>query len=193
MNLSAKQVENCTGDKRDDRPDRSDDLYLRRRVGFKEGSPAVESFDKVPLDGEVDPCYEDYLTRSDLFRPEAHDFLTNLFNSEQINSLEDASNEIRTDESAIRQACEIHDIEISEGGDDGRDDRSPTELTFPSGESWKLSLLTTPVHEDPRVLTQLLASDGLSVKETARYLSDRLDTNVTESDVRSAAKSYNLL
>ena len=192
MNLSHSHVANCTAGKREDRPDWSDDLCLQRRVGWQEGSPAIDPFEKVPLDGQIDDYYEEYLRRDELFRPEADSFLTDLFDSELITALEDASDEINTDESTIRQAADLHGIEIPEGDSDGHES-DPEELVFPSGESWSLEYFCESAHEDPRVLTQLLAGDGLSVKETARYLSDRLDTNVSESDVKDAARACNLL
>lgn len=188
MNISAKAIEECDGSAKEDRPERANNLYLEIRVGFREGSPILG--ERTPLMGEENAAYDNYLRGDELFQPGADKFLRRLLKSDYINDIEDICNELQTDRGVVRSAFELHNLQIPEG-EPWSDNVDLLEL--PSGEEWPLDLLATPVESDVRVLSQLLATDGLSVEETAEYLSDRLRKNVTGHRVRRYALEHNIL
>ncbi|WP_251330710.1 hypothetical protein [Haloplanus pelagicus] len=198
MNLSAStivDVRDRDGESADKRPSYVEDALTEpKRLGYRTGLPVVESEDNpdVKLGGSVHELYGNYVRNEDILLPDASSFLSELFESDLINSVEDASEELNTDESLIRKAVDLHGIEIE---DHSTEQETSTEqsLTLPSGESFPYSFLSEPVWSDSRVLTQLLATDGLGISETATYLSDQLDDDVSTSQIRKAAVECGLL
>ena len=192
MNISAKKIEKCTGEARDDRPDYVNDLTLKRKIGWQKGSPVVG--DRVGLGDDLSQGYEHYRRRDELFQPDAGKFLSELFDCELINSVSDVSRELNSEVETVKKAANLHCIELSDGSDDSPEqERDNDRFIFPSGESWPTELLADPIESDVRVLSQLLATNGMSVEEVAQYLSDRLSRNVTASDVRQEAQRVNIL
>ncbi|ERJ07080.1 hypothetical protein HLRTI_000938 [Halorhabdus tiamatea SARL4B] len=191
MNLSSKMIQECDGQVRDDRPDYVEELTLQRKVGWQEGSPIVG--DPVGLGDDLSQGYEHYRRRDELFQPDAGKFLSELFESDYITSLEDASEELNTEKSTLEKACDLHGIDLPESQSSDPQEPESDTFVFPNGESWPLELLQEPVYADVRVLSQLLATNGMSVEESARYISDRFESNVTASDVRQEAQRVNIL
>lgn len=200
MNLSARKVAEVRerdGKAADDRPEHTEKaLQMPVKVGHKEGLPAVappEGYDSPPKLGDsVAAFYEHYPSVDALLFPEAGDFLRELFNSEHINTVRAGAKELGVRTSKLETAVELHGIEVTEGGESAQegDDES---LCLPSGERWNLELLVDPSYTDPRVLTQLLATDGLSVREAALYLSEQLGEEVTDKCIRDSAYACGLL
>jgi len=192
MNISASKIEDCDGNAREDRPQYVEELTLKRKIRWQEGSPVVG--DPVGLGDDLSDGYSHYRRRDELFHPDAGKFLTRLFDSEYINSLDDASEELGTNSTTISRACDLHGVSIPDESQSSDPQEGGTNsLTLPGGETWPLKLLQEPVYADVRVLSQLLATNGMSLGEVAQLLSDRLDRNVTESDVRQEAQRVNIL
>jgi len=193
MNISASKIEDCDGGVRDDRPDYVDDLTLKRKIGWKEGSPVVG--DPIKLSENVNNGYEHYKRGGELFKPDAGKFLGELSECEMITSLSDLSRELNTDESTIEKTCQLHDIDLIDGSDDSPEQEGETSETFvfPSGETFPKDLLADPIESDVRVLSVLLGTNGMSTQEVAQFLTDRLDRNVRERDVRSEAEKHAIL
>ncbi|WP_251343403.1 hypothetical protein [Haloplanus halophilus] len=199
MNLSAKsiaKVRNRNGEPAEDRPEYVEDaLSEPKRLGYNNGLPIVEHPSEpndVSLNDDVRHLYSHYIRNEDVLLPDASDFLTELFDSDLINSIEDASNELNTDESLIRKAVDLHGVTIEDTSSEQETTQSES-LVLPSGESIPYSFLSDPPWKDSRVLCQLLATDGLSIDETATYLSDQLEEDVSSSEIRKASVECGLL
>lgn len=200
MNISSTKILEArarNGAAAEERPSYvSDALSPDIRLGFRQGRPIVEPpsgrDDSLTL-GDSDN-YSHYIRRDELLKPQAGAFLSELFNSDLIESVEAAAEELQTDEETVRKAANLHGIDIPEPPADGAgDSKQLKELQLPSGESIPIAVLENPPWKDKLVLTQLLATDGLSTAEAARYLSRELDSNPTEADIRRAAENCQLL
>ncbi|WP_313691453.1 hypothetical protein [Halorarum halobium] len=198
MNLSSRSIMECRerdGAAADDRPEYVEDaLQQRRRVGWRSGKPLVQHPEGVDEDlvlGEdVSEAYSHYVRGSDLYLPEAGEFLAKLFDA--VDSVEDAAEELNSDGSTVRKAADLHGLEIPEGGESA-DEGTEDKIKLPSGECIPLEVCCRPVHSDPRVLTQLLATEGMGVEEAARWFSETVGEQVSPQDVREAAQDCNLL
>lgn len=197
MNLSAKKVDEVRsrkGESAKDRPKHTDKALRETvKLGFEHGLPVVESAEggvAAKLGDDVSELYEHYPTASELLFPEGGEFVRQLYDSEHITDDVQAANELGVKVDDVRKARELHDIDVSEGG--GVDKSDSTVLTLPSGERWETTFLADEPHTDSRVLTQLLATDGMSVTEAANYLSEQ-GFEATEHEVRQAAFDCSLL
>lgn len=202
MNLSARKVAEVrerngrAASERSDQVEKS--LQQSVKVGFENGLPVVtpsEGYDETPKLGDsVSPFYRHYVRGDDLLLPSAGSFLRELFQSKYIASIDDASDELNTDRSTIERAVHLHSIAVD--GDESVQESSDVTvetLVLPGGEVWDLSLLADPPHTDSSVLRQLMGTCGMSVRETALYLSEQLGENVTEDSIRNAAYACGLL
>ncbi|QGN06711.1 hypothetical protein Hrd1104_05005 [Halorhabdus sp. CBA1104] len=193
MNISSRKIEDCTGEARDDRPDYVDDLTLERTIRWKVGSPVIG--DPIKLSENVNDGYKHYRRGDQLFQPDSSKFLSRLFESDLINSVSDVSRELNSEVETVKKVANLHGIDLPDSESQSSDPQEggTNSLTLPGGETWPLKLLQEPVYADVRVLSQLLATNGMSLGEVAQLLSDRLDRNVTESDVRQEAQRVNIL
>jgi hypothetical protein len=196
MNLSASAVRACRerdGDAAKDRPEQSDAaMRQRKRVGFGSGLPLVDSPEDVeaPALGEdVSPLYDHYPSNSDVLLPEARDFLASLFDA--VSSIDQAEEETKIDAQTLAKAADLHGLDEPSGESDVEADADGIRL--PNGETWEIELLAEPPHTDPRILTQLLATDKLGVDEAARYLSREVGEPIDAAEVRAAAEDVELL
>jgi len=201
MNISATallEARQRDGEPAEDRSDRVEaSLTYDKRVGYRDGLPLVEPSDGLEqsekrLGEDVSSLYEHYVRGDSLLLPTAGDFLRRLFKADEIESVEDAADELNTDTSTVSKAVSLHgiDVDVADTSDD--DEKTIEELTLPSGERIPLALLAEEPHTDKLLLAQLL-SVGMGVEEIALYLSKELDENVTPSDVRRAAEDARLL
>lgn len=191
MNISTDRLVANDGSGLDDRP-----AYVREALdagvqcGYLEGRPVVAPPDgrpeHVPLDSDVRELYDHYKRGESLLLPEAGDFLRRLFESEHVESVADAASEVNSDERTVRKAADLHGIDTPLQAKDSEGAEGDDMLSFPSGETVRFD----PLH--PLVLAQLL-SDGMSVEESAQYLSAETGGNYTPSDVREAAQQHALL
>lgn len=198
MNLSARAILECRqreGDADPERPSHTDEaLRLPVALGRGEGRPAVEppsGRDKGLQLGDS-ASYQHYPEREALLKPAAGDFLRALFEHRLVNSVADAAAETGAKRSTIQRAAKLHGIDISDADAEEGDGES-RELKLPSGEKWPLELLSEPPWADERVLSQLLATDGMSIDEAGRYLSRELEADVAASELREAAVEAKLL
>ncbi|WP_440991232.1 hypothetical protein [Haloarchaeobius baliensis] len=149
---------------------------------------------EIGLGESVHGEYEHYYRHDDLLLPEAGAFLSELASHELIADIDDMAEELNMnrDKAVIRKALNIHGVEISDT-DVSTDDETASAIRLPSGEIWDTELLARPVYTDSRLLTQLMATDGLGLSEVVKFLQRELDETVDESDVRQAAIDCGLL
>lgn len=200
MNISVGSIlefRRRDGDAADDRPAYvGDALDARVEVSYRQGRPVVPPTEGRDSDLTLGDSgsYGHYVTRTSLLRPDAGDFLAELFASEHINSLSDASNELRTDEATIRKAADLHSVDVPRSETGGSDESEIDTLTLPSGEELPFEILTDDPWRDKLVLVDLLCTCGMSLDEASAYLSYELpnaDPSVT--DLRRAARECDLL
>lgn len=170
-----------------------DALRPRKRLGYRDGLPLVDPPEKVEVEDvrlgdDVTALYDHYVRGDDLLLPDSADFLRELAACDRVRSVEDIATELNADRSVVRRAMGLHGLEVADGGDETEDDG----LTLPSGESLPTEILSEEPWRDKLVLAQLF-TDGLSIAETAMYLSRELDEKVTERDVYQAAQSVGIL
>lgn len=198
MNLSARAILECRsreGDADPERPSHTDEaLRLPVALGRGEGRSVV-----APPSGREEglqlgdsASYQHYPERQALLKPGSGDFLRALFEHRLVNSVADAAAETGAKRTTIQRAAKLHGIDI--GSDEAEEaDAEDKGLQFPSGETWPLELLSNPPWADERVLSQLLATDGMSIDEAGRYLSRELEADVPAAEVREAAREARLL
>lgn len=201
MNLShssAKSVRERGGSAAEDRPEHTDEALAQVvRVGFGNGLAVVEpddGYSAVQLGESGD--YSHYPNEDQLFAPETGGFLVSLFESDEIGGLADASEETSIGRQTLKEASELHGIDYdtdasadTETSSDASDDG---QIRLPSGEKWNTTHLARPVYTDSRLLTQLLATDGMSIDEATRFLEEQLG-NVDRSELEQACIDCGLL
>lgn len=201
MNLSATglvEARERDGEATDDRPEYVEEaLTPDKRVGYRDGLPLVEppeglETSDMRLGDDVGALYEHYRRGESLLLPEAGNFLRRLFESEHVESVADAAEELNTERETVEKATNLHGIDVPTEGGAEEDTETIEELELPSSERIPLALLSDPPHRDKLVLAQLL-SVGFSMEESAQYLSKETGERVTSSDVRTACQEHNLL
>lgn len=201
MNISSDKL--LRARKRDGRPSNDrpqyveDALTMDRRVGFKEGAPLVEhptgADTALRLGEDVSEAYDHYRRGEELLKPQAHDFLQSLFDAPEIRSFEDAAAELNTDTSTVETAARLHGLNPPERDEDAtEEDGGGNSIRLPSGERIPIEVLSEPLWTDKLVIAQLF-SDGMGVREIARYLSDETGSKITPSDVREGARECGIL
>lgn len=195
MNISTQALTEAKardGEAAEERPAYVDEaLEQSRQIGWQNGLPLVEpeEYETPQLGEDNRELYSHYVGGSDLYRPDAGSFLATLFEQPEIDSVDDAAKELgpSTEKAELRKAAKLHGLEIPSGSEESAEQREDEGgIRLPSGETVPFG----PLH--PLVVAQLL-SDGLSVEESARYLSAETGGNYTPSDVREAAQDANLL
>lgn len=191
MNISTDRLVANDGSGLDDRPQFvTEALEANRKVGYRDGKPLVPhpdgEDDGLGLGDDPTEAYSHYKRGESLLLPEAGDFVRRLFESEHVESVADAASEVNSDRETVEKAADLHGIStpLEADGDDGTTDSDM--LTLPSGETVPFD----PLH--PLVLAQLL-SDGMSVEESAQYLSEETGEHYTPTEVREAAQEHSLL
>jgi hypothetical protein len=207
MNLSARKLvavreRDGRAADADERPSYvRDALSPERRVGWRDGRPLVShpegADDELTLGDDPSSAYSHYKRGDDLLMPDAGAFLQELADADEVSSVSDMADEIKTSQSVVSRAMGLHGVEPPSNGDgetEGDNDEREA-IRLPSGESLPLAILCDPPWRDKLVLADLLGTCGLSVGEAARWLTEHVTDGgrVTESDVRGAARDANLL
>lgn len=178
------------GDTAEDRSDRVDEILNRPRLGYNESDPLPESFED----------YDKYPEQpDDLTTPEARPFVTELFDSSLVSSIDDAIVETtpaagesminREWRDAFEKAMQLFGVDVSEA-DDERDesdaDSRLAELTgnYPDD-------MVTP--SNPLVVSNLYAGLGLSTNEIADVFSDESDTRVNPNQIHATLRNAGLI
>jgi len=170
------------------RSDRMDEILSRPRLGYEESDPLVGSE------------YEEYPEQpDDLTTPEAREFVTELFASPLVSSIDDAIRETtpaandrhiaREWRDAFEKAIQLFGGESPNGGDDYDEDYAESrlmELTADYPDD-----MVTPTN--PLVISNLYAGCGLSTDEIADVFSDNSDRQVKPDQIRRVLRNVGLI
>lgn len=197
MNLSASAITDFRerqGSAKDDRPDYVHDALTHdKQLGHGNGLPLVpppSGDTDVKLGESTDQLYQHYPETP--LSPGAGNFLSRLLDSDYVRSIPDAADELGCDTETVETACELHGLTIDDS--QATESDSDSGLRLPSGETISYDYLDEQrPWADKAVLWQVLAQDGLSIEEAARYFSHVTDDRVTSDQVRQAAREAKLL
>ncbi|ELY80200.1 hypothetical protein [Natrinema pallidum] len=178
------------GDAAEDRSDRVDEILSRPRLGYEESDPLPESFED----------YDEYPEQpDDLTTPEARQFVTELFASDLVNSIDDAIAEttpatgdsqiVREWREAFLKAVELFGGESPEGGDERNENDADSRLAELTGDY--PDDMVTP--SNPLVVGRLYAGLGLSTDEIADVFSDESDRRVKPDQIRATLRNTGLI
>lgn len=160
------------------RDEEINELLDTDKLGYEEGDPLVAD------------SYDDYPTLSDLTNPQQRGFLVDLLSNDNVNSIDDAINEILGAtggtivsewRSAVEQAIEVFDINADELLQETDDDNNEDTLTEILGYD-----VADDVADD-LLIAELYVKGGLSASEIA----DVLETD--EKHVMDRLKHVNLV
>ncbi|MDL0120382.1 hypothetical protein PNQ29_11695 [Halobacterium salinarum] len=178
------------GDAAEDRSERVDEILNRPRLGYEEGDPLPESFKD----------YGGYPEQpNDLTTPDARQFVTELFASPLVTSIDDAIEEttpvannrlIRREwREAFHRAVELFGGESLDGDDERDENDADSRLAELTGDY--PDDMVTP--SNPLVVSALYAGHGLSSEEITEVFSDDSDRQVESDEIRATLRNAGLI
>ena len=172
----------------DERPAEVDDaLETGERIGFEEGEPLANvGYDEYP---------------DDVLKPDAGDVLRSVTDHDKVSDPEDVADELHTSVSRVEKGAEHHAVELPSGGSFEVETATGT-IDAPLADApVHLDDLTTPPHDDHRLIHHLTVACGMGVTEVVTFLERAVndargsDTRytITEGDVKDTLREINLI